>query len=70
MFCLKSKGVLTCFEKSETIKTKNQMYVWASGKQGEGSYLPVAEHPVMTLAKVGHSVVINKTYCPPSLSSL
>lgn len=39
--CLKSKSGLICFEKSETIKTKNQMHVWASGEQGEGSYLPM-----------------------------
>lgn len=72
MFCLKSKGGLTCFAKSETIKTKkNQMYVWASGEQGEDFLFTHGRNILeMTLAEVGHSVVINKTYSQPSLSSL
>lgn len=72
MFCLKSKGGLTCFAKSETIKTKKKSNVCVGKWGAKWRFLFIHGRNIleMTLAEVGHSVVFNKTYCQPSLSSL
>lgn len=47
MFCLKSKGGLTCFAKSETIKTKKKIKCMCGqvGSKVKISIYPWAEHP-------------------------